>query len=624
MTRWARAAWWVLPPALTLAFYWKTLDIWFRADDFAWLSLARSFQSWRQLPELLFTPMAQGTIRPLSERGYFLALYQLFGPDPLPFHVAALCAQLAAGLLLAAVVLRMTGSRLAGFLAPVLWTFSAGPGIALSWISAFNQILLALALLAALWCWIRYCETAQAKFLAGTWVCFLTGFGVQEANVVFPALALAYSILFARSRWRAAAPMFAVSAAYVILHFRVAPKASQGVYALYFDRDLPATLAAYWGWAMGIARYPEYFGWPRPEWATAGVWLLTAAWLALVTWSLRLRNFAPAFFLVWFLVVLGPVLPLKLHQTDYYLAAPAAGLAAAVAALAGFAWRRRRSLAVSALALAAASAAVHIPIIRAQINWYHNQSKEVAKLVLGSVAAAKIHPGKLILFAGVSDSLFHNAFYDRAFQVFGVEALIAPGGVSKRILDSGLEDLAEFLMPEAAARAALENGLAVVYDAGRPKLTNVTAFFRLGVSRNWSTETPSRIEPARAGFGAFLGPGWLDAVGDLRWMGSSAVVYLHPPERGEARLRLWVYCEPEHLAGGALPVKVLVNGKLLGERHVTRSKRIQRLDLWTAVPMPAAGRMEVEIQSGRTIRLPNNHEPVGLAVRAVEIQQLKP
>src|ERR1035438_1136044 len=85
----AAALWWLLPVAFLVFFYRDGLFTWFLADDFAWLSLLRLARVRHDLLIELFAPMAQGTIRPWSERGFFMVLQSLFGLDSLPFRIAA-------------------------------------------------------------------------------------------------------------------------------------------------------------------------------------------------------------------------------------------------------------------------------------------------------------------------------------------------------------------------------------------------------------------------------------------------------------------------------------------------------------------------------------------------------
>ncbi len=58
-----------------------------RPDDFAWLGLLRDVHSFHDVLHALFDPAAQGTIRPWSERGFFLLFETLFGLDSLPFRI---------------------------------------------------------------------------------------------------------------------------------------------------------------------------------------------------------------------------------------------------------------------------------------------------------------------------------------------------------------------------------------------------------------------------------------------------------------------------------------------------------------------------------------------------------
>src|SRR5215472_9040770 len=88
MTRARSAAWWLAPPLLCLVLYWRGLTAWFRADDFAWLGTGIYIRNFHDLLIVLFGPQAQGTIRPLSERAFFMVGFSLFGLDALPFHIA--------------------------------------------------------------------------------------------------------------------------------------------------------------------------------------------------------------------------------------------------------------------------------------------------------------------------------------------------------------------------------------------------------------------------------------------------------------------------------------------------------------------------------------------------------
>lgn len=69
---WTAAAYWLIPPLFCLVLYKRGLTAWFQADDFAWLGLRLQVHDQGSLLHALFAPMAQGTIRPWSERAFFL------------------------------------------------------------------------------------------------------------------------------------------------------------------------------------------------------------------------------------------------------------------------------------------------------------------------------------------------------------------------------------------------------------------------------------------------------------------------------------------------------------------------------------------------------------------------
>ena len=149
--------------------------------------------------------MAQGTIRPWSERGYFILLQSIFGPEALPFRLIAFATAAADVVLIAWITVRATGSRVAGFMAPLLWTVNAALVRAMTWDSTYNELMCPLFLLGALSLYIRYLDTGQRKFWWWQLVVFSLGFGALEINIVYPAIAAAW-ILFVRPARNPARP----------------------------------------------------------------------------------------------------------------------------------------------------------------------------------------------------------------------------------------------------------------------------------------------------------------------------------------------------------------------------------------------------------------------------------
>ena len=79
---------WTLSILLPILLYWRGLTVWFQREDFALLSLRGILASGHNLAGILFAPVAQGTIRTLSERVFYLSFSTLFGLNALPYRIA--------------------------------------------------------------------------------------------------------------------------------------------------------------------------------------------------------------------------------------------------------------------------------------------------------------------------------------------------------------------------------------------------------------------------------------------------------------------------------------------------------------------------------------------------------
>src|SRR5689334_7501606 len=227
----AAAVSWIIPVIFCLFLYWRGLFAWFQADDFAWLNLNGQVHNWRDLLHALFAPMAQGSIRPLSERGYFMAFEALFGVDALPYRIFVFLVQFVNLALVVSIAARLTGSIVAGVIAAVLWVVNNSLFLPMVWCSAFNQILCGVFLLGAFWCLLRYIETGERCWNIGQWLLFILGFGALEIMVVYPALAAFYTFVCARKYFRSTLPMFVPSFIFGVAHMVAAPAQKTGAYA---------------------------------------------------------------------------------------------------------------------------------------------------------------------------------------------------------------------------------------------------------------------------------------------------------------------------------------------------------------------------------------------------------
>lgn len=537
MTERGRAAFrLLLPPLFCLWLYWYGLRAWFQQDDFAWLGLRLQVQNWHDLLNAMFAPLAQGTIRPWSERAFFLGFGALFGLDALPFRIWVFLTQFANLALAGWMTRRLTGSRAAAALAPVLWAANPGMAVPMSWTSAYNQVLCAFFLLLAFCLFVRYAETGRAGFYRAQWVVFLAGFGALELNVVYPGIALAYAGM-RRSRklaWKAAA-MVPVSAAYALLHRAVAP-AAEGAYGMHWDWSMAATFWKYWQWAPAAARtgivhhVPGWFG-------PAGTAVFTGALLGFVFWKGRRSERLGWFCVAWFVVTVAPVLPLRDHAMDYYLAIPSLGLAVLGAWGVVTAFRHSAASAAGVSALAALYLWSGVPLDRAVARWHFERGRAVEAMTMGVERAHELHPEKLILLEGVGDELFWGGVYDHPFRLVGAnDVYLAPRSEKAIRGRAGVELVGSYVLGVAEARRALEEQRVVVYQVGGRRLRNVTSYYEEHAGEAWSAEAPRFVDAGQTVFSDLFGREWSPMEGGQRWMGRRAGLRMGGPRRAGEKL----------------------------------------------------------------------------------------
>ncbi len=321
-------AYWSSAPLLMLALYWPGLLAWFQKDDFAWLGLRGLVHNPRDLAWALFAPLAQGTIRTLSERAVNLSFVSLFGFRALPFRCLAFVTCIAAISMLAAVATKISGSRAVGFCSAIFWTLNSAIAIPLAWTAVYYELAWPFWLLTMFWLLLRYDETGERRFFIAQCAMFVLGFFVLEMNVVYPAIAAAYALATGkRALLIKVIPLFAISLLYTAIHFYFAPLPSSGPYKMHWDLGVISTLIQYWGWALGPG-LGRLIGIVSTAIRSTLVWTLTAGLFAFLIRAKRDAASTRAwFFPAWFLITLCPLLPLHDHIDMEYLTAPTLGLA---------------------------------------------------------------------------------------------------------------------------------------------------------------------------------------------------------------------------------------------------------------------------------------------------------
>lgn len=619
MTRLRNASLWVLPAMFFAWMYWFGLRAWFQQDDFAWLGQGLYIVNWRDLQEALFMPRAQGTIRPWSERLFFIMFYHWFGLDPRPFHLWVAATQLANLLLLQSVVLHLTRSRLAAVAAPLLWLVNVGLATPLSWLSAYNQILCAFFLLLAFRLLLQWIETGRARWFWSQVAVFVLGFGALEINIVYPALAAGWCVLSARPQLKRQLWLFPISALYAAIHFTVAAKPTEGPYARHWDGSIISTFLHYCGTALTGGLILPHWSVPSWSWEVAS-WVIGSALLGYAAWAWRRGDRVPAFGVLWFSIGISPILPLRDHLMNYYLTVPTLGLAIVLAVSLRDALRNTWWSRVAILGLLVPYMGLSWTINRAETKWRWEQGHRIRVLVQGMERAHQLHPGKMILLTGMDSGLFWFGLNDAPNRLYGAtEVFLTPGEEKNIDLHPELGDLTPWVCSKGTVARAVENGEAVVYRIEPAVLRNITRRYRKGIPADWKSLRPRMVNVGLAVYAEDLGAGWHPPDGDWRWMSRRAEVRLAGPTEASEHLEVSGSC-PESILDKPIQLTVRVDGHWLADVQITRlNASFQYL---FPLPKELLGRpgILVELSVDRTVTLPGDTRELGLPFGRIGIR----
>jgi hypothetical protein len=599
--------------------HWLALKIWFFGDDFAWLGLRLELHTPRDLIHLLFSPQAEGTVRTLSERLFFLVFSSIFGLESPPFRIWVFLTQFANIALLIQIARRLTGSATAGFLAALLWTANAGIALAISWSSAYNEIAEAFFILLAFRLFLAYIDTGQRKYWIWQWVTFLLGFGALELNVVYPAIAAGYALCCARQYFRKTLYLFIPSILFTMVHIILIPPSTDRHYKMYFDSGLFRTLWKYWAFALGAVRDSQA-DW-RPLWLGIGFTVLATVILATFAYrKARAGEWAPVFLAAWFVIVLLPLLPFKNHFTEYYVIIPSIGLAILAA------WAIASSRNALALGAAAVLAAGYLTLAttddRMAEKYNYNNARRLKYLIKGLESQQKIRSREVVLLSGIDSDLFWSGFCDDPFRLIGIyHTYLVPA--SAKAIQPHPEwgcNTSRFSVNVDDAVPLLRTGQSAVFALDGRYVRDVTQQYLKTVAAEYAERHPDFIDVSNPMFQNRLGPSWYPAERGFRWMPKQATLKIHGPTKSGQVLEASGYCPAAVLAKGPLQVSFRADGIALGTATLTQPDQLFTLKFPWPAELVGRPMLEIEIEVSRTLEPAGENRPLGLVFTTFTIK----
>lgn len=598
-----------IAPAVCLAVFWRMPFIWFRTDDFAWLEMHLEVHGLPSLFAVLFRPEAQGTVRVLGDRIPFLVLSSLFGTWAAPFRGLTLVTWFAALILASAIGARLAGSRWAGVTAAVFWTASYAVTIPLIWASAYDQVLCAALMLAALYGRMRWLDSREGKWRALEWTAYLLSFGALEIVVVYPAVALLYTWAVARQKDRTAYALFVPAAVFSALHFALIPKTTAEVYRIAMDARLPVTALRYLKVALGPA------GSDLPKALPMAV---AVALIAALGWFLILRvkqgQWAALFCVAWFAIFIAPVLPLPNHFSVYYLTLPVLGLCWLAGWAMCTAWRLGQAARISSIALAVLFLSVSIRSIQADTAWWLEHTSRMRLLIRAVEQEGDDHPGTALILKDVDDELFQTGFEDDPFKLSGISRVyLAPGSEAAVRGRDDLGGVSRFRISPGDAAVLIASGQARVLDLnGNAPPRDITSGFGRALAAQFLDASPGLVEVGNPLYASRLGSGWYPPENNFRWSAKLAKVTLAPG----SRLVVTGFGAPAALAQGPVDLHFYANAKDAGSCKVTRPG--EKFECNLAVPVGAGSPLQISVESSRTFSPPGDARELGMVFLSFE------
>jgi len=608
MSRPQRVAYYGVPMLFCLLVHWRDLRVWFHNDDFAWLGLPQLVHSPSDLMHVLFSPMAEGTVRTLSERLFFLVFSSIFGLHSPPFRIWVFLTMFACIYLLIEITRQLTRSASAGFLAGILWSSNAGLAIAIGWSSAYNEIAFAFFLLLAFRLLLLYVDTGQRRYWIWQWVVFILGFGALELNVMYPVLAAGYAWSCARAYFRKTLWLFIPSILFAFAHFFLIPVPTDPYYRPNFGLGLLTTLWRYWAFALGALRDVK-IDW-RP--LSLGRWCALAITAALVFFAarkLRQRDWLPVFLIGWFFAMILPVLPFRNHFTEYYVTAPMIGLA--ILAAWGLSQARGAAL-LAASGVAILYLTVAIQDNRLVEHFQDDRSRPLKHLINTLQSLPRAEASEKIILAGVNNDLFWTGFHDDPFRLIGIhEIYLLPGTEQAIDLHPEMGGIARFIISPESALGVLKRHEGSVYQLEGRQLRDVTAPNLAALSAYVATHSQF-VDVGDPAYASRLGPTWYPVEGDYRWMPKTATLRIGGPQKEGQILEVAGHCPAALLSNGPLAVTFSADGVPIA--HVKIKAPDEQFDFQLPLPPALVGRPEIEIaiEVSRTALIAGDSRDLGL------------
>ncbi|MHB1630239.1 MAG: hypothetical protein ACYCVB_18020 [Bacilli bacterium] len=322
----------------TAILFWRASHTFFVGDDFWWLydgsHMMNTPQQWFSA---FTTTNGSGTYRPLTQNVFFWIGWNLFGLNPLGYHLLLLATFMIAVYVVYLLFVSIFSSHSIALVSTAVFAFSNTHYASLAWASAFSEV--GATLLAAL---VLYTVAKDRHRLSSLF--FTLCLMANETTITLPAMVMLYYMLIRRRSFldamRHSKILWIEVSIYMIFRIFVAGLHTGGVFSAVFS--LPIWLHLIWSSAVeSIGITPTFYN----AFGSSGAWhyLSLVALIVYVISGIALAAFFArhikdsmngiALGLSWFFIALLPILPFSGDWSYYNLAVPLIGVSVAIGSM---------------------------------------------------------------------------------------------------------------------------------------------------------------------------------------------------------------------------------------------------------------------------------------------------
>lgn len=173
----------LLPILIIICFNFQALTAFFSQDDFFHLRVIQQ-KTFFDIPTFFLTKQGEaGFYRPLSRETFDLITYQLFGLNPLAFHIINLLLIFLCGWLLFLITLKITHKRPPAFLALIVFSLSSIHNVELYYLASVQTLMATFFMLLGIYFYLKRQNFDKNYFLA--FLSFILAICCHEISIIF-------------------------------------------------------------------------------------------------------------------------------------------------------------------------------------------------------------------------------------------------------------------------------------------------------------------------------------------------------------------------------------------------------------------------------------------------------